>query len=72
VTSSQCLNNTCCAGICRNPFTDANNCGHCGRVCQLRNASSNVCSAGQCSPTCLPGYSNCDGNPANGCEQCLR
>ncbi len=47
------------------------NCGMCGRVCTLANASP-VCSAGTCAiGTCNAGFGNCDGDPSNGCEASL-
>ncbi len=27
-----------------------------------------ACTSGVCTPTCITGYANCDGNPNNGCE----
>ncbi|MFO0609192.1 MAG: hypothetical protein U0324_38870 [Polyangiales bacterium] len=48
--------------------TAAANCGTCGRACALPNASA-VCAAGACAVgTCNPGFGNCDGAAANGCE----
>jgi hypothetical protein len=49
---------------------DPLNCGACGASCagQFPNAAPS-CQAGQCVlGACLPGYSNLDGNAANGCE----
>ncbi len=43
-------------------------CGRCGRRCSYANAAG-VCTAGVCSlGACESGYTNCDGNPTNGCE----
>ena len=51
--------------------TSVSNCGTCGRVCTLLNATP-VCSAGTCAiASCGSGFGNCDGNPANGCETTL-
>jgi len=48
--------------------TDPNNCGGCGISCSLPNATSS-CVSGSCSiASCNLGFSNCDGNIANGCE----
>ena len=48
--------------------TDALNCGSCGGVCSLPNATA-ACAASACAvAVCNGGYANCDGNPANGCE----
>src|SRR5262249_34075051 len=43
-------------------------CGDCGVGCDLANAAES-CTNGTCMlGTCAPGYGNCDGNPATGCE----
>lgn len=42
-------------------------CGGCGRRCVNEHGSA-ACVDGRCQATCLPGYSDCDGDPANGCE----
>jgi len=55
--------------------TDSNNCAFCGNACKLPHAKSK-CGAGpaggppaQCViETCDPGWTDCDGVPANGCE----
>lgn len=48
--------------------TDPNNCGGCGNVCSAANGTS-ACVSGLCAvAACNPGYADCDGNPANGCE----
>jgi hypothetical protein len=48
--------------------TDPNNCGGCGEICVLPNATP-VCNSGQCAiESCDSGYADCDGNPENGCE----
>ncbi|MCC6645263.1 MAG: hypothetical protein IT374_06815, partial [Polyangiaceae bacterium] len=52
-----------------NTKTDANNCGACGSTCGTTNASSTSCVNGGCAPVCQPGWGNCDGNGANGCEK---
>ena len=48
-------------------YTAANNCGSCGGFCQQTHAT-NTCVMGVCTPACHSGYSDCDGNPNNGCE----
>ncbi len=58
----------CCNMRCVDTGADANNCGACGKSCAAANASG-TCAAGQCGPpACDPGWGDCDGNPANGCE----
>jgi DNA-binding beta-propeller fold protein YncE len=48
--------------------TDRAHCGGCGQTCSFANAGHD-CLAGACTRgLCLPGFSDCDGNPANGCE----
>jgi hypothetical protein len=51
-----------------NKNTDVNNCGNCNVVCFMPNATPG-CSGGLCViSACNAGFSNCDGNTANGCE----
>jgi hypothetical protein len=48
--------------------TDVMNCGVCGNRCSFANAAA-TCAAGRCMRgACNPGFADCDGNPANGCE----
>ena len=48
--------------------TDISHCGACGSACFFANATG-ACNAGACViVACNPGFANCDGNPANGCE----
>jgi hypothetical protein len=52
--------------------TDALNCGACANSCRPLNASPR-CAAGRCGyGACDPGFGDCDGIPANGCETDLR
>jgi hypothetical protein len=70
-SNSECLNNACCSGICRNTATDLNNCGQCGSICNLANASD-TCFNGVCTLlSCNSGWGNCDSNSSNGCETSL-
>ena len=48
---------------------DPNNCGSCGKVCSLPNANAGCANSNCTIGSCLPGYSNCDGVNANGCER---
>jgi hypothetical protein len=51
-----------------NVQTDVNNCGGCGVACDPPH-SVPLCSTGTCDySACAAGYSDCDGNRANGCE----
>jgi hypothetical protein len=63
-----------CDGDVDNGFdllNDVNNCGTCGHVCSLPNATAG-CVNGQCTiVACDEGWADCDGNPANGCERAI-
>ena len=54
------------------PMTDIANCGSCGNACpdSPPNAASE-CSAGTCTLACDPGFADCDGDAATGCEALL-
>jgi hypothetical protein len=56
---------------CVDVSNNVNNCGACGVVCGGTNGSP-TCAMGVCGLTCNPGFSNCDGNFANGCEANLQ
>jgi hypothetical protein len=47
--------------------TDPNHCGTCDTVCTNAHGTT-VCVWGVCTPTCVPGFESCDGDPRNGCE----
>ncbi len=48
--------------------TSTNHCGACGAACRAANATS-ACTDGACTvASCNPGFSNCNGNGADGCE----
>jgi|APLak6261679142_1056127.scaffolds.fasta_scaffold00540_1 hypothetical protein len=48
--------------------SDLNHCGLCGVACTTPNATP-VCAAGQCGVAqCNPGFGNCNGQVADGCE----
>ena len=62
------LGSTCCSGQCANLSTDEANCGACDAVCAPPKGTGQ-CVAGGCTVTgCDPGFADCDGDPANGCE----
>jgi hypothetical protein len=45
------------------------NCGTCGHACSLANAAPS-CGGGQCNTAqCLPGFKDCNGQVADGCER---
>ncbi|MBL8683386.1 MAG: hypothetical protein JNK05_29730 [Myxococcales bacterium] len=51
---------------------DPRNCGSCGRVCASLPNATPTCALGMCGlGACLPGFDNCDGMVANGCESNL-
>ncbi len=80
---SMCENNTCRPVVCLPGLADcdqdgacetnvgafdANNCGHCGKVCSLPNAVTK-CNIGKCEiESCVAPFLDCDGDPGNGCE----
>ena len=57
------------ANGCESGTTDSvTNCGACGRACVLPHATA-TCAASACAiGTCAPGFADCDGVAANGCE----
>lgn len=60
-----------CNGTCTNITTDVANCGDCGRRCTFTTGTPNavaLCRSRACALTCAPGFADCDGNFANGCE----
>lgn len=51
-----------------NGATDAMNCGRCTQACPMLANGTNTCRAGSCNFACSPGFFDCDGNQATGCE----
>ena len=49
----------------------ADHCGECGDACVAGDQQSSQCVAGRCETSCNPGFDDCDGEAANGCEQSL-
>jgi hypothetical protein len=48
---------------------DPQNCGACGLACQSPGNTTVTCANSMCvAGGCLPGFDDCDGDPANGCE----
>jgi hypothetical protein len=75
---ANCLVDTCDAGWANCDGNDANgcessattdpgSCGGCGQACSAINGVPG-CDNGVCAIFCNPGFANCDGNVANGCE----
>ncbi len=46
---------------------DVDNCGSCSNQCTNDNGTTQ-CLSGNCAPTCIGLFGDCDGNPDNGCE----
>jgi hypothetical protein len=56
------------ANGCETALDNANNCGSCGRRCAPANGAGS-CNMGMCAVnSCNPGFGDCNGNPADGCE----
>ncbi len=51
-----------------NTQTNPDACGSCGVVCLSRPNSTRTCVFGMCQSACLPGFADCNGIPADGCE----
>ncbi|MFO0561990.1 MAG: hypothetical protein U0269_28515 [Polyangiales bacterium] len=60
-----------CGMSCVDTTTDVNHCGACGSPCPARANATVSCAASACRFTCNPGFGDCDGNAANGCETSL-
>ena len=61
-----------CSGACVDTNSSPLNCGSCGNRCTAPANAIARCAAGGCTFECDAGFSNCDGNPANGCESNLK
>ncbi len=56
---------------CEVSLSSVTDCGACGNACATANATA-VCNEGECEfVQCKPGFDDCDGNKANGCETSL-
>jgi hypothetical protein len=82
--TAACRNGNCAVGACAVPFGDCDSatangcetntftspahCGGCGMACAERPNAAARCAAGRCEYDCAPGFADCDGNAANGCE----
>lgn len=78
-TTGVCLPGGCAAGTgncdgnagngCETQLNTNTHCGGCNVACNPRNATGQCSAGGVCGITaCNPGWGNCDGNAANGCE----
>jgi hypothetical protein len=78
-----CVEGACAVGMCEPGFADCNasatdgcetdlaqpaSCGACGAACAAAPNAAGVCAAGACALECQPGFGDCNGNPADGCE----
>ncbi|MFO0725635.1 MAG: choice-of-anchor D domain-containing protein [Myxococcota bacterium] len=80
-----CSAGSCTVGACSAPFQDcngqvgdgceintntsSNNCGSCGHICNLANATSGCDGAGSCAVlSCNAPFDDCNGLPVDGCE----
>lgn len=56
-------------GQCADLLNDPAHCGGCGNVCPLAGPHQvRSCAKGRCAYECAPGFADCNGNPADGCE----
>jgi hypothetical protein len=63
--------NNASTGCETNTTTSTAHCGACGKACNSTNGIAS-CGGGTCSIVCNPGFADCDGNAANGCETNLK
>lgn len=62
--------NTLAADGCEiDTFRDVNNCGACGNMCPSGANAAGVCILGKCQLACQAAYLDCNGDPADGCEE---
>ena len=63
-----CGGGICCGGGCADSRGDVKNCGSCGNACTVANGTP-ACIAGGCAVGfCNPGFGDCNGSYADGCE----
>jgi hypothetical protein len=79
-----CLAGSCSVAGCTAPFGDCDrsatngcetdtrtavaHCGACGSACRVPANATATCEGGRCGYVCATGFSDCDLDPANGCE----
>ncbi|MFO0608772.1 MAG: hypothetical protein U0324_36735 [Polyangiales bacterium] len=54
---------------CEVDTTTVSNCNACGAACAAGPNAAATCRAGGCGIACAPGFADCDGDAANGCER---
>lgn len=57
-----------CEGACVDLTASRDHCGACGQRCPAPPRTQAQCVAGACHTRCEPGFGDCDGDDANGCE----
>jgi hypothetical protein len=68
--SSQCgEGRTDCGGSCVDTSSDVLHCGRCDNACPAPPHATAACTAGTCGFDCLPGWSDINGEAADGCEE---
>jgi len=60
-----------CTGSCVDTTSDALHCGGCAMACPVAMRATAVCTDSSCGMACEPGWHDCDGDAANGCESDL-
>lgn len=82
--TAACVASTCTVASCNGGFGDCNkvaadgceldlssninNCGACGTACKPVPNADVSCGGGMCAFACKPGFSDCNGDPSDGCE----
>ncbi len=59
---------TNCFDLCVDLQHHPHHCGSCGHACTPPANATSVCHEASCGYLCLPGYADCDGDPATGCH----
>jgi hypothetical protein len=62
------MQTVCNGSYCANTTNDVNNCGSCGHVCSLPNATSTCTSSACAIASCATGFADCNGTASDGCE----
>jgi hypothetical protein len=58
-----------CDGDCVDLFSDPRHCGVCGNACPEPTHARSTCVGGRCGYECLAGWTDGNGDPADGCEE---